>query len=62
MVLDLNCAFRGSQGAGELSQRTITSCSDESSLVAGKARLDQFPFQPFELGVGGFLACSMSAE
>src|SRR6266496_2314852 len=56
MILHLDRASRGGQGARELGQRAITRCLDESSFVAGEARLDQFSLEPFELGVGGFLS------
>jgi hypothetical protein len=33
-----------------------------SAQPATEASLDQFSLEPLELGVGGFLVCSMSAE
>jgi hypothetical protein len=55
MILYLNRASHGGQGTGELDERAITRGLDQSSVVAGEARLDYLTLQPLELGIGSFL-------
>jgi hypothetical protein len=56
LILYLNRASRGGQGARKLGERAITRSLDKSPFVAGEVRLDQFSLKPFELGVGGFFS------
>jgi hypothetical protein len=56
MILYLNRASHGGQGTRELDKRAIIRCLDKSPFVAGEAGLDQFPLEPLELGVCGFLS------
>jgi len=55
MILHLNRASYGGYGAGELDQRPITRCLDQTPFVPREARLDQFSLEPLELGIGSFL-------
>ena len=40
----------------ELGQRAVTRGLDQSPVVAGKARLDYFALEPFELSIGSLLS------
>ena len=56
MILHLNRTSHGGQGTGELDERAITRGLDQSPVVAGKARLDYFALEPFELSIGSLLS------
>jgi hypothetical protein len=55
MILYLDRASHGGQGARELGERTVTRSLDKAALVAGQTGRNQFSLEPLELGVGGFL-------
>jgi hypothetical protein len=55
MILHLDGAFRGGERAGEFSERAIARRLDQSPLMADEAGFDQFPLEPLDFGIGGFL-------
>ena len=56
MIWYLNRASHGGQGTRELDERAVTRGLDKPPFVVGKAGLDQFSLEPFELGIRSFLS------